>query len=307
MVLGNVDAARAPLEVYLAISPGARKLAYAHPNVAGGIWRIPVPAGKGTKPERLISSTRSDWYPQYSPDGARIAFQSNRSGRGEIFVCNADGSSPIQLTSFDSGFSGSPRWSPDGTKIAFDSSNTGNWDVYTVSAQGGKPLALTHDRADDTVPSWSRDGNWIYFASTRTGRNEVWKARASGGGEIQVTANGGFVAFESVDGRHLYYTKETSLSTLWEMETGGRLERQVLESLVGRNIAVSRRGIYFVSDANSGRAIQFFDFGTRGITTIAPTDPLFTHGLAVSPDERFILYSKTDVLGSELMLVENFR
>jgi hypothetical protein len=65
--------------------------------------------------------------------------------------------------------------------------------------------------------------------------------------------------------------------------------------------------IYFVSDANSGRAIQFFDFGTRGIKTIASVDQLFSHALAVSPDERFILYSKTDVVGSELMLVENFR
>ena len=47
---------------------------------------------------RLITSQREDDSPQYSPDGKKIAFASNRSGSMEIWVCASDGSKPLQLT-----------------------------------------------------------------------------------------------------------------------------------------------------------------------------------------------------------------
>jgi len=65
----------------------------------------------------LISSTRADSAPQFSPDGKRIAFMSNRSGNDEIWVCDSDGSNSIQLTSFDGPNVTTPRWSPDGDEL----------------------------------------------------------------------------------------------------------------------------------------------------------------------------------------------
>src|SRR4051794_33456596 len=67
-----------------------------------------------------ISST-DDYHPQYSPDGSKIAFASRRSGKEEIWVVNSDGSSPVQLTSFNGPATGCPRWSADGKSLAFDS------------------------------------------------------------------------------------------------------------------------------------------------------------------------------------------
>ena len=53
--------------------------------------------------------------------------------------------------------------------------------------------------------SWSQDGEWMYFGSRRSGRWEVWKVSVGGGEPIQVTQDGGQLAFESTDGRFMLY------------------------------------------------------------------------------------------------------
>ena len=82
-------------------------------------------------PVTFISSTRYDESPQFSPDGKRIAFSSDRSGSGEIWVCDSDGLNAVQLTSLGGPLVTMPRWSPDGEHIAFDSSAEGQFDIYT--------------------------------------------------------------------------------------------------------------------------------------------------------------------------------
>ena len=58
---------------------------------------------------KLIASTRSEEAAQYSPDGTRIVFTSERSGRCEVWVCGSDGSGAVQLTSLGAAITGSPR------------------------------------------------------------------------------------------------------------------------------------------------------------------------------------------------------
>ena len=126
-----------------------------------------------------LSSTQREMNsaPEFSPDGKRIAFMSNRSGNWEIWVCDSDGSNPVQLTSFRGASVIFPRWSPDGGRIAFDSDaeGDGEFHIWVTSANGGKPRRMTTDPANDGNPSWSRDGQWIYFDSHRTGEQQVWK------------------------------------------------------------------------------------------------------------------------------------
>jgi hypothetical protein len=52
----------------------------------------------GSAPTRLTNSRGADVEPAWSPDGAKIAFHSERDGNAEIYVMNADGSNPINLT-----------------------------------------------------------------------------------------------------------------------------------------------------------------------------------------------------------------
>ncbi len=301
------DSLRTTMQSYPALSRRGHRLVYTQPTVVGPDIRRLGLDDAGQAAVRLISSTRGEFSPQYSPDGTRIAVHSNRLGRGEIWVFNADGSSPRQLTSFSSGFSGTPQWSPDGRKIAFDNSSAGNWDIYVVSAQGGPPIRLTANPAMDEVPSWSYGGDWIYFASNRTGRFEIWKTRIGGGSETQVTTDGGYMCIESGDGRDLYYTKTDGASPLWRRPVAGGEERIVVDSFYGRNFAVTKHHIWFMEQTGAGIALRSVRLGAASPVTVSMIGRFLFLGLTVSPDERWALYSQADVVGSDLMLVENVR
>ncbi len=79
------------------------------------IWRVDLhTAAPDRSAVKLISSTRAQMNAQYSPDGSRIALQSNRSGSSEIWVADAAGSNPVRITSFDGPLAGAPSWCQDG-------------------------------------------------------------------------------------------------------------------------------------------------------------------------------------------------
>ena len=208
---------------------------------ATGAWRTPrssrtrisgasTPQGK-QPPVKVISSTQYDSSPQYSPDGSRVAFRSNRTGSNEIWVSDSSGRIPVQLTRYGGPLTGTPRWSPDGMNIAFDTRPEGQADIYVVSSIGGVPRRMTSSEYEDVVPSWSANGAWIYFASNRTGAWQVWRVPAAGGAEEQVTTDGGFAAFESPDGRYLYYAKGRAAAGLWRKRLPKGVEEPVLNGL----------------------------------------------------------------------------
>ena len=298
------------------ISSRANRLAYVHRSMDANIWRLDIrkSARPVNPPTKLIASTRYEGGPNFSPDGSRIAFHSDRSGSFEIWVCDAAGLQPLQLTFLGTSNTGTPRWSPDGRRIAFDARpGEDAADIYVIDADGGAPRRVTTEPSDDVVPSWSNDGRWIYFASKRTGRWEVWKAPADGGQPVQVTKHGGFAAFESRDGQSLYYAKGDYVEGLWSVSVNGGEEVPLLEfPEVGYwgYWAVAEKGIYFVSTDARPYAIKFFDFATRRVVhveSLEKTPIRFDSGLALSPDGRAILYVQEDQINSDIVLVENFR
>lgn len=294
--------------VAVAIAPRDQRLVYERNSLSRSLWKIPIEAGKGGTPVRVTSTTANDTYPDYSPDGRRIAFESDRSGVNEIWVCDADGANAVQLTTFGKGWSGSPRWSPDGRTIAFDSTVGGNWNIHLIRSEGGRPIRLTANRGENTTPSWSRNGQWIYFASTRTGRSETWRIRPDGTSETQVTTDGGYSGAESSDGQYIYYKNEPGVAgSLWKKPVAGGPPSKVIDSVLRRLVTVTERGIYF-SCRPAGtptKELRFLDFAGDKVRDIASLDNLEYSGL--SPDERWALVSRPEVSSDNLMLVENFR
>ena len=295
-----------------AISSRGDRLAYEQRSQDINIWQIELP--RATQPSRsatkLIASTRVDAGPQFSPDGTRIVFGSDRTGSGEIWVCDTAGSNLVQLTSFGGPMVGTPRWSPDGRRIAFD----GDWGIHVIGVDGGPSRRVASDTPAGVVPSWSRDGQWIYFASNRTGRLEVWKVPVAGGQAVQITRRGGFAAFESQDGKTLYYAKGIDIDGLWSVPVNGGDEAPVLDFPKGSfwgYWALAKKGIYFVNTETGPQpALQFLSFADKRVVHVAALDkrPVpFVSGMAVSPDERWILYTQEDQRSSDIMLVENFR
>ncbi len=283
-----------------------RRLVYGRRVWDFDIWRLELTGGK--RRERLPSnSTRLEHTPQYSPDGKRIAFASDRSGSHEIWVCGADGSSPVKLTSFGGPYLGGPVWSPDGRRLAFSVRFGEHDEIYLLGSEGGKPEHLIRGSG----PTWSRDGRWIYFGAVPVKARQVWKIPVAGGSPVQVTKAGGEWGLESVDGRFLYYLLK---GAVWRALTDGAEATQLISSIYPQLFEVTERGIYFTSAAPRP-AIVFFDFKTEKTETITEYDETGSNpisyavgwGLSVSPNRRSLLFSKREDKGIDLMLVENFR
>jgi Tol biopolymer transport system component len=290
------------------VSLQGHRLAYSVGTQDTNIWKVDLSA-KSAALDGGLSSTFRDVFPQYSPDGKRVTFYSNRAGKLDIWVANADGSQAARLTSMNAITSGSPRWSPDGQQVAFDSNAGGLYHVYAVSADGGQPRKLVKDDAESLTANWSHDGRWIYYASKRSGEFQVWKIPAQGGDAVQLTHGGGIAPTESPDGKMVYFTKESGTEGLWKMPVDGGPETNVVPSVYRYNYAVTDRGIYFASDAtrNQKASIQFLSFATGMATPILQVQKPLDLGLAVSPDGRTLLYTQIDSSARNLTLVENFR
>jgi Tol biopolymer transport system component/DNA-binding winged helix-turn-helix (wHTH) protein len=301
-----------------AISRQGDRLAYTQALDDTNIWRLPLDlTGKGGMITNLISSTLSDNGPDYSPDGQKIVFASNRSGDFGLWICDRNGANPVPLIESGPYLTGTPRWSPDGRWIAFDSRSSsdpkGNADIYVISADGGQPRRLTEEPFEDVTPSWSRDGKWIYFGSTRGGSMQIWKVPVEGGQALQVTRHGGFEGFESLDGKYFYYSKGRAVPGIWQIPVGGGEETLLLDHHQAgywRLWAVTEKGIYFATASIASQpVIEFFNFATHKITPVATLDKPISRsdpGITISPDRRWLLFAQMDQSGSDIMLVENF-
>ncbi|MBZ5646713.1 MAG: S9 family peptidase [Acidobacteriia bacterium] len=110
----------------------------------------------------------------WSPDGKRIAFVSNISGRNNIWTVPADGGWPEQLTVSEQR-QGAPAWSPDGRYIAYQSDTNGNeqWDLFLVSTANGDVTNITNTpEIAEEGPAWSPDGKTLaYVVKPKTGAN----------------------------------------------------------------------------------------------------------------------------------------
>jgi len=307
-ILGVGDAAS-----FIALSPKGERLAFTRTATDTNIWQYDLK--QEIEPRRLIASTRHEQGPQYSPDGKRIVFASTRTGAWEIYVCNADGTGTLQLTTLNGKPAGSPQWSPDGKSIAFDARPDGNPDIYIIDLGGGSMKHVVRDPAQDVAPSFSRDGKWLYYASNRSGRFELWKSPIAGGPALQITKSGGFYGMESLDGREVYYAKSLSGPGLWKAPPQGGEESLVLEQLRGGYWSYwvpTRDGVYYLDQETREEAVEYFikfhAFGSKKekMVRALPERP-FNSGLALAPDGRRILYTQADRTDTDIMLVEGFR
>jgi Tol biopolymer transport system component len=275
------------------------------------IWRVETSAaGAPTShaPVTAISSTKPEFHCQFSPDGGKVAFISERSGEFEIWISDPNGSNAMRLTSMGIRDITWPHWSPDGKLIVFSSAFKGEWDIFIIPAEGGKPRRLTSHPAIDIQPTFSRDGKWIYFASMRSGDYRIWKMSTNGGEAVQVTPNQGRGALESPDRKSIYYHSVSVFAPLWRLPLSGKaLPEKVLDRIVWYNYCLVDRGIYYIDQIGNETSIQFFDFSTNKITTVAHNVGEVSPGITATADGKTILYSRVDSSTDDLMLVENFR
>jgi uncharacterized protein YjdB len=122
---------------------------------------------------KITIDTTSATDPAFSPDGSRIAYVSTSGGNAEIYVMNADGTSPTRLT-IDPAADGRPVFTPDGQTILFHSTRTaGKQQIWAVNVDGSALTQLTRDSVS-FAPAVSPDGQTVAYVSLRDKNYDIW-------------------------------------------------------------------------------------------------------------------------------------
>ncbi len=165
-----------------------------------------------------VLSSCSTLRPPQGPE--RIVFVSARTGNGDLYIANADGSDVRRLTSDDKPEL-VPRCSPDGRFVAFVRGTTASGDLYRLDLGDGTELRLTNDPSRDSTPEWSPDGKRIYFTKRDGPHDRIAVINADGSGLAYLTdgTNHDVMPGLSPDGRrivhHTYrYGADTELHLL---------------------------------------------------------------------------------------------
>lgn len=110
----------------------------------------------------MTTNDAEDNEPAWAPNGRKIAFYSQRTNYGDLYVIEPDGTGEAPLTSNGLG-NAEPAWSPDGTKIIFESTRSGLGDLYVINADGTNLTQLTSGpplgSAGDTMPISPSNGH----------------------------------------------------------------------------------------------------------------------------------------------------
>jgi Tol biopolymer transport system component/DNA-binding winged helix-turn-helix (wHTH) protein len=292
-----------------AVSRRGYRLAYERLLRSLSIWQMNLNVDH--HPYLVVSSTSDTDQgpgPQFSPDGQKLAYMSDRSGTMEIWISNRDGSNAFQLTAV--GGAGTPRWSPDSQTIVFDATTPNGSKVVTMNLHGGAPQMLTQDSFHSVCPSWSHDGKWIYFASPRSGEWQVWKMPAAGGTPVQLTQHGGHAPLESPDGKFIYYAKTPrSEPEIWRVRAlgGDEVRMPLVRPGSWASWQAVNGGILFVGPSLGHQAVlSFYDFAKDRTTKITVLEKI-PFWLGATPDGNTVAFDQPGREQDQAMLVENFR
>jgi Tol biopolymer transport system component len=232
---------------------------------------------------------------------------SDRSGEEQLWVCNADGSDPVQIT-FGALRPGIARWSPDGGSVVFNHVTRG--DMYVVSSRGGQPRRIGGAGTTGFQPAFSADGKWIYFFR----EPHIYRMPSAGGPVSQLSGSGGRPLQFSSDGRFVYFVKGRTDSSIWKagVETGA--ETMVLDGLLPGywgSWALAPGGIYYLGESAGSPHLLFYDFSTKRPEPVAPVPeplpPIGTDSVSFSPDLRRLICVRIDPTNSDVFRLEGFR
>jgi Tol biopolymer transport system component len=227
-------------------------------DVGAQVWSV-MPDGTALRQLTHVTGGRDAADPAWSPDGARIAYQSNPSGEYDLWVMKADGTGQHVLLKDAGRDDEQPSWSPNGRRLVFARCDgLFECDVEVVNADGTGMHRILGGHRVNSFPRFSPDGQWILFTSDRAGlQSALWKVRINGSGLQRLTA-ARLEAFDgdwSPDGSQILFTNDCCLpfSEVYVMNADGSGVRRITHSASGHQAAFARfapdgQHIVFMSD-----------------------------------------------------------
>lgn len=178
------------LNISPSFSPDGKRLAFASSNKESNI-DIYVCDRSCQQPTRLTSTTSIDTNPAWSPDGRQIAFTSNRAGKPQIFVMDADGSNQRRV-SFEGEYNEGASWRPDGQQLVYASRRGNRFDIAVTNMVDLSTRLLTNGDKNSSYeePTFSPDGQRIAFTLRRGKQSQIYVMNADGTGWRQLTHDG---------------------------------------------------------------------------------------------------------------------
>jgi serine/threonine protein kinase len=165
------------------VTTDSHTLATAQVQAIVDTWVAPVGAGAAAKP---ITSDGASFWESWVPDGRIVCLKGVGSG-SSVWMMDADGRNPRQLTADSGNIEFSPRVSPDSRFIVFVSDRGGSDHIWTMDLDGANPRQLTNSPLDhwDSHPNVSPDGKWVIYAKWGPEQG-VWKAPIEGGTPVRL-------------------------------------------------------------------------------------------------------------------------
>ncbi len=207
----------------VALSPDGNRLAYGLVDEraqTGDIWVRDLRRGVSS---RLTFEGQSEVWPIWSPDGTRIIYASDQSGRFEIWERLANGiGEPRFLYGNAAGNTGPSGWNSDATALLVSVAPP-NWDIAKITyGDSASANILIKTPKAEMNGVLSPNGRYIAYASNETGQVEIFvRDLGPAGGKWQVTSDFGRIARWRSDGKELVYVNNAYEFKAVQVNTAG--------------------------------------------------------------------------------------
>ncbi len=267
-----------------ALSPDGTRISF---SWQGNLWVAPVEGGAAT---RLTATDANDLNPRWSPDGAWLAFNSDREGGNQIFLIPSTGG-PVRQITFHSVATTVFDWFPDGKELLVGSSrDTRSPALYRMELPGGRLKLLVEDDTPSLMAALSPDGKWLAYTRgaivdlIRKGYEgaanfDIWVMptdRSEPPRRLTHSARNDMWPVWGADNRTVYYCSERAgMQTVWkQMRDGGKPEQVVTSPPDAvRYLAAARSGNRLVYECDNRACVTPAAGGpARAVEILCRTD-----------------------------------